>query len=94
MNHNLVCQLRGFATQSIRRTGQSHVRPWVSAPRFSSHYSSLFLQAKCEEQAARISAVDLENLQLIDRLHALSTEFGQMQSVIKEQREKNDDLHR
>lgn len=52
------------------------------------------LQAKCEEQAARISAVDLENLQLIDRLHALSTEFAQLQSVIKEQRDKNDDLQR
>jgi hypothetical protein len=94
MNHYLVCQVRG----PQHTVSGEHVKSsFGHGPRIPASLLTVYLllpQAKCEEQAARISAVDLENLQLIDRLHALSTEFGQMQSVIKEQREKNDDLQR
>ncbi|XP_024530433.1 meiosis-specific nuclear structural protein 1-like [Selaginella moellendorffii] len=49
-------------------------------------------KAQCEEQKQQTTAVDVENLQLIDRLHAMSSEIALLKITIAEKERQEEDL--
>eukprot|EP01018_Ginkgo_biloba_P021964 Gb_23829 [translate_table: standard] len=51
-------------------------------------------QTQCEEQQDQTAAVDVENLQLIDRLHSLSSEIAMLKITISEKEKQEEDIHR
>lgn len=52
------------------------------------------MQAQYETQKKQTTAVDVENLQLIDRLHAMSSEIAHLKIAISEKERQEEDLHR
>lgn len=52
------------------------------------------VQAQFEEQKHQVTAVDVENLQLIDRLHTMSSEVAFFKTSISEKEKQEEDLHR
>lgn len=61
------------------------VRPKASRPS---------LQTQFEEQKHQVTAVDVENLQLIDRLHTMSSEIAFLKTTINEKEKQEEELHR
>ncbi|CAM6103626.1 unnamed protein product [Calypogeia fissa] len=51
-------------------------------------------QAQHEEQKHQVTAVDVENLQLIDRLHTMSSEIAFLKTTINEKEKQVEELHR
>ncbi|MCO5555542.1 hypothetical protein L7F22_009087 [Adiantum nelumboides] len=51
-------------------------------------------KALFEEQKHQTTAVDVENLQLIDRLHTMSSEIAYLKMTITEKEKQEDELHR
>ncbi|KAH6558264.1 hypothetical protein KP509_1Z071600 [Ceratopteris richardii] len=51
-------------------------------------------KAMFEEQKHQTTAVDVENLQLIDRLHTMSSEIAYLKMTISEKEKQEDELHR
>ncbi|KAI5064878.1 hypothetical protein GOP47_0019573 [Adiantum capillus-veneris] len=51
-------------------------------------------KALFEEQKHQTTAVDVENLQLIDRLHTMSSEIAYLKMTIAEKEKQEDELHR
>ncbi|XP_024384287.1 uncharacterized protein [Physcomitrium patens] len=58
------------------------------------HEDLLEAQAQFEEQKHQVTAVDVENLQLIDRLHTMSSEVAFFKTSISEKEKQEEDLHR
>ena len=52
------------------------------------------VQAQFEEQKHQVTTVDVENLQLIDRLHTMSSEIAYLKTTISEKEKQEEDLHR
>jgi predicted RNase H-like nuclease (RuvC/YqgF family) len=52
------------------------------------------LQAQVEEQKHQVTTVDVENLQLIDRLHTMSSEIAYLKTTLNEKQKQEDQLHR
>ncbi|MCO5613343.1 hypothetical protein L7F22_067619 [Adiantum nelumboides] len=50
-------------------------------------------KAQCEAQKNQTTAVDVENLQLIDRLHAMSSDIAHLKITICEKVKLEEDLH-
>ena len=51
-------------------------------------------QAQFEEQKHQVTTVDVENLQLIDRLHTMSSEIAYLKTTISDKQKQEEDLHR
>lgn len=51
------------------------------------------MQAQYEAQKNQTTAVDVENLQLIDRLHAMSSDIAHLKITICEKERQEEDLH-
>ncbi|KAG6550919.1 hypothetical protein Mapa_007534 [Marchantia paleacea] len=51
-------------------------------------------QTQFEEQKHQVTAVDVENLQLIDRLHTMSSEIAFLKTTINEKEKQEEELHR
>ncbi|KAL2644512.1 hypothetical protein R1flu_012099 [Riccia fluitans] len=51
-------------------------------------------QAQFEEQKHQVTAVDVENLQLIDRLHTMSSEIAFLKTTINEKEKQEEELQR
>lgn len=52
------------------------------------------MQAQFEEQKHQVTTVDVENLQLIDRLHTMSSEIAYLKTTIGDKEKQEEDLHR
>lgn len=52
------------------------------------------IQAQFEEQKHQVTTVDVENLQLIDRLHTMSSEIAYLKTTISDKQKQEEDLHR
>jgi len=52
------------------------------------------VQAQFEEQKQQVTSVDVENLQLIDRLHTIASEIACLKTAICEKEKQEEDLHR
>lgn len=52
------------------------------------------VQVLFEEQKHQITTVDVENLQLIDRLHSMSSEVAFLKTTISDKEKQVDNLHR
>jgi chromosome segregation ATPase len=52
------------------------------------------VQAQFEEQKHQVTTVDVENLQLIDRLHTMSSEVAYLKTTISEKEKQKEGLHR
>lgn len=51
-------------------------------------------QSQCKEQKHQVSTVDVENLQLIDRLHNMASEIAYLKTTINERSQEIHELHR
>ncbi|KAJ7563280.1 hypothetical protein O6H91_03G104200 [Diphasiastrum complanatum] len=58
------------------------------------HSELLDAKAQCDEQKLQTTAVDVENLKLIDQLHSLSSEVALLKTNINEKNSQEDELHR
>ncbi|CAM6079900.1 unnamed protein product [Sphagnum tenellum] len=58
------------------------------------HDDLLEAQAQVEEQKHQVTTVDVENLQLIDRLHTMSSEIAYLKTTLNEKQKQEDQLHR
>eukprot|EP01018_Ginkgo_biloba_P001910 Gb_17695 [translate_table: standard] len=51
-------------------------------------------KAQYEEQKQQTTAVDVENLQLIDRLHTMQSEVSSLKKTIEEKEKEDEEMHR
>ncbi|KAG0604409.1 hypothetical protein M758_10G169900 [Ceratodon purpureus] len=58
------------------------------------HEDLLEAQAQFEEQREQVTTVDVENLQLIDRLHTMSSEIAYLKTTVTDKEKQEEDLHR
>lgn len=52
------------------------------------------MQSQFQEQKHQLTTVDMENLQLIDRLHIISSEIAVLKTSVYDKKKLEKDLHR
>ncbi|KAG0614176.1 hypothetical protein M758_6G156500, partial [Ceratodon purpureus] len=95
-------QLDALLAQRLRRTLlQSSLHNWmyttfdgllVANAKFQDDL--IQAQSQCKEQKHQVSSVDVENLQLIDRLHNMSSEIAYLKTTVNERTQEMNELHR
>ncbi|XP_024542541.1 myosin-7B-like isoform X1 [Selaginella moellendorffii] len=90
-----------LAAQRMHAKIRSSLKAWLHAAFGHVLVSNLKLQndlldskAQFEDQKEQTNVIDVENLQLIDRLHSLSSEIAMLKLTINEKEKQEEDLHR